>query len=822
MSNPVYGKQLKTSSKVTANSASMLLWSLSIGLILFLLWSAFQVALFNGQLLQFEAPIYWTVAITTLLFILWVAIYFKQMKLETQQDWLKVAVILLPLTYVLSLINAASEYLANNMILIQCIYAMIFVMTMYLLQNNKTNHIIQSSLIGIAYVIVGFGLLNWLGAFSFAGKLVGWFSAGVINGVYNQAIWNDSNGARLASVFQYPNTYAAFLMAFLFISIFSMIRSKRIFTQLLHGFMLVPIILSLLLTLSRTGLVMLPIVFVILLLLLKPTKQILWFIYCAVSAIGTLLVLNPINTAGIELQKQFTGSLAAKSWAILIGASLVVALLCWAIQRLVAPMLEAKLQSWSARKASSVWIPLGSVVLTVVIAVLLLGTGVRNILPDSISTRLENINFQQHSVLERITFYKDATKLFADYPVIGAGGGAWTALYEKYQNNPYVSAQAHNFFMQYLVEVGLVGFLVFMAFILYVFYQYVRSYVRRNEEDRESHFVFFILSMSILVLSLLDFNMSYVFIGMLVFLGLGGMSAAIEPQPTRRLKMGEAAARGVYSIIAGIAIIVLLIVSVRFLQANHYAIEGNELARSSQDFRQIKAPLDKDLSIRSTHPDSLMLLASLYQQGYTQTKDEQFYTEAVQLLQRGLEAEPYNKGMVKQLIGIYELKGENDQAYALRKEYANNYIWDMDWYEQLISRSFDLGYQALGQGDTTKKNAYFTSGIEAYQHVVDGVEHLKTLPKGQLQGQPFQVTPTMILNAGKMKYMSNDLPGATAVLKTGIAEDLTDATNREIARWYLASLKREFKMDEALYNKLIAISSSEADEIKRIAELTFN
>lgn len=821
MSNPVYGIQMKTSSKASANSTSILLWSLSIGLILFLLWSAFQVALFNGQLLQFEAPIYWAVAITTLLFILWVAIYFKQMKLETKQDWLKVAVILLPLTYVLSLINAASEYLAINMILIQCIYAMIFVMTMYLLQNNKINHIIQSSLIGIAYVIVGFGLLNWLGAFSFAGKLVGWFSAGVINGVYNQAIWNDANGARLASVFQYPNTYAAFLMAFLFISIFSMIRSKRIVTQLLHGFMLVPIILSLLLTLSRTGLVMLPIVFVILLLLLKPAKQILWFIYCAVSAIGTLFVLNPINTAGLELQKQFTGSLAAKSWAILIGASLVVALLFWAIQRFVAPRLEAKLQSWSARKASSVWIPLGSVVLTVVIAVLLLGTGVRNILPDSISTRLGNINFQQHSVLERITFYKDATKLFADYPVIGAGGGAWTALYEKYQNNPYVSAQAHNFFMQYLVEVGLVGFLLFMAFILFIFYQYICAYVRRNEEERESHFVYFILSMSILVLSILDFNMSYVFIGILVFLGLGGMTATMDPKPILRLKLSDSSARGIYSVLVGLAAVVLLIVSVRFLQANHYALEAKEVAQTSQSFEEIKAPLDKALSIRGTHSDSLLILSSLYQQAYQQTQSEQFYTAAVNLLQKGIRSEPYNKSMVKQMIQLYDLKSESAQAFALQQKSASNYNWDMEWYENLISRSFDLGYEALSQNETQQKESYFTSGLDAYHHVVAGIEHLKTLPEGQLQGKPFELTPTMILNAGKMKYMLNDFGGASTLLKTGIVEELSDVIHREIARWYLAALAKDGQQDQTVYDKLIAIDPNEAEEIKKLSQLNF-
>ncbi|PAD30612.1 polymerase [Paenibacillus sp. 7523-1] len=821
MSNPVYGKQNKTSSKESIDSPLSLLRLLTIGLSLLLLWSTFQVALFNGQLLQFEGPIYWAVAITAVLFIIWTAVYCKRIELKTQQDWLKFAVILLPLTYLVSLISAASDYLAVNMVLVQCIYAMIFIMAMYMLKNHKINHIIQSSLIGIAYIIVGFGLLNWFGAFSFAGKLVGWFSSGIVNGVYNQAIWNDANGPRLASVFQYPNTYAAFLMAFLFISIFSLIRTKKVYMQLVHGFMLVPILLSLLLTLSRTGLVMMPIVFVIILLLLKPAKQILWFIYLAISGIGTIAILNPVSTAGLELQQQFSTGLATKGWIYLIAASLVVAFIIWLIQRWLATKMEMKLQTWGKRKGSSLWIPLGSALLAIIAAVLLLGTSVRNILPDSISTRLENINFQQHSVLERLTFYKDAAKVIADYPLIGAGGGAWTALYEKYQNNPYVSAQAHNFFMQYLVEVGFIGFITFMAFILYIFYQYVRSYLRRDESERESHFIFFILSMTILVLSLLDFNMSYVFIGMLVFIGFGGMAAAIEPRPVKRLKISPSAARGIYTAIAGVLIIVLLIVSVRFLQANQYANTAKEVAQTSQSFEEIKAALDKDLAIRSTHSDSLLTLSALYQQGFEQTQDDQFYIAGLDLLQKGLQAEPYNKSMVKQLIQLYELKGDSEQAYALQKEYATNYIWDMDWYETLISRSFDLGYQALGQGDTAKKESYFTSGLDAFQHVVDGVEHLKTLPEGQLQGQPFELTPTMILNAGKMKYMSNDSAEAVTILKGGIAEDLSDATNREIARWYLAALTKDGQQDQAVYDKLIAVAPNEADEIKQIAELNF-
>lgn len=124
---------------------------------------------------------------------------------------------------------------------------------------------------------------------------------------------------------------------------------------------------------------------------------------------------------------------------ISIRASLVVAYLSWVIQRFVAPWLYAKLENWSSRKRDILLIPLGSVALVAIVAFLLIGTSAKSILPDNMETRLENINFQQHSVLERITFYKDAMKVVKDYPILGAGGGGWSSLYEHYQNNPYTS-----------------------------------------------------------------------------------------------------------------------------------------------------------------------------------------------------------------------------------------------------------------------------------------------------------------------------------------------------------------------------------------------
>ncbi|WP_339318639.1 hypothetical protein [Paenibacillus sp. FSL R10-2734] len=55
-----------------------------------------------------------------------------------------------------------------------------------------------------------------------------------------------------------------------------------------------------------------------------------------------------------------------------------------------------------------------------------------DIFPDIIQTRVENIYFKQHSLLERITFYKDAMKVVKDNPILGAGVGGWASLNEKY------------------------------------------------------------------------------------------------------------------------------------------------------------------------------------------------------------------------------------------------------------------------------------------------------------------------------------------------------------------------------------------------------
>lgn len=813
MSNPVYGKQAKTSTRDDKRPA--MFWVLIVGMILFLAWAPFQAALFNGQMLDFEKPLYWAVIIASILLILGIVTYYKKFKLEEQRDWLAVLVLLLPLTYVISLTSAASHYLAMNMVVVQCIYAALFIISIYLLQDRLGNKIIHNLIMTVAYVIVGFGFINWFGQWVLAGKLVGWLSQYVYHDRYTNATMTDTNGLRLTSVFQYANTYAAFLMAFLFAAVFCLMKSKSWYGKAAHAFMLVPILVSLFLTLSRGGLVMLPVVFVLLLLFFKPARQILWILHCAIAGVVSLAILSPITNWGLQLNQTYNGTEAAKGWGLLISASLVTAVVLWLIQAFLGSRLEKGLQGLASRKLSNLWLPVGSVVVIGVVAFLLIGTGLRSFLPANVETRLENINFQQHSVLERITFYRDASKLIADYPLIGAGGGGWATLYGRYQDYGYTSAQAHNFFMQYLVEVGILGFIIFMAFILYIFYKYIKGYIKSDEENRDSHFLYLILAMSILLHSLLDFNMSYVFMGILVFIGLGGMAAAMDAHPVKRLAMKPEGFRPIYSIVIGVLSIVLLFVGLRFVQASNAAWEAKAL-ESSNSFEQRQAAYNKDLNLRPTHIDSIVGLSSMYYQVYKQTKREEFYTGGMTIVDLGLQAEPYNRNMLFIKMRLEQAKGNNDKAFAILENNRANFTWDLDWYNLLITQAFEFGNKARLAKDTAKEQKYFQAGLAAYQQVLDGVAHIKTIPPEIQLTRTFEVTPSIALSAGKIEFMSGKSAEAASILKNGLKDDLSDATNREVTRYYIAALQKQGQDDKALYDKLIQADPKEKELINEL------
>lgn len=789
----------------------------------FLLWAPFQRGLFNGDGEHFERSMQQGFIWAGLIGILLAVHLFKNWKLERQADALSVYIWLIPGAYLLSLTSAASAHFAWGLVYISVMYALFFIAGLYLTREKLGAAILSNGFMTTAYIVVIFGLLNWLGQKESIYAVLDWLIAnmGDMN-YYHHATLSDSNGLRLTSVFQYANTYAAFLIAVLLCGLFIVVSSKKWTGILVHSLFLVPVVISFFLTLSRGGLVILPVVLVTVLFFLKPARQLMLILYTIVSFGLSVIILSKVTNAGIELDKGYVEGLSSSAWLSVILVSLVNAAIIAVLQKFVMPMLEAKLAKRSSGRWSYAMVPGASIVLGAVGAFLLLGNiGFTSLLPDNVRTRIENINFQQHSVLERGTFYKDAIKMFSDHPLTGAGGRAWASLNGKYQSNPYSSQEAHNFFLQYLGEVGLVGTFILVVLLGWVLYLYVRNYRKQSEETRDERFIFFIIALALLVHSAIDFDLSYAYLGILVFLSLGAMIS----NDSSALSSKISAFKLNWSYASATAIIVLIFFfnSVQLLSANSAYYKSDELLRTSDNMAEILTPLNKALETSPHHPIYLVRKIDIMTQAFAQTKDEGYFNEAMALIKQGLEKNPYNRGLIEREYLLYSRNEQKDKALMVINRELPNFAWDITMYERKISLNVELGETARQENNLERRNQYWDAARAVYKNVQERAKLLEALPEAQAQGRVFGLTANIGATLGQMEYISGNYADAETLLRAALVpDDLQSTSNMQYARYYMASLYKQGKSDQALLDTMTAVNPAAPELIEDLVNASFN
>lgn len=824
MSKPVYGK--KAASKPLQESqdtSSMLYWLALFFTIFFLFFSAFQTALFNGEsnaayvVNSFEQPIFSALLWSSVILLFMAIFLFSKWQLKRHTDLLSILVWLIPLIYLLSSFTAASGHLASKMVLLQVMYATFFILGAYLTRNELGNSLLVHSIMACGYVVVIFGILSLLGvAYS------------------RDAVMLTDQGLRMTSVFQYANAYAALLMALLFATVYLLIHSRSWLLTSVYSIMLVPIWLSFFLTLSRGGLVLMPIILLLLLPFLNLKKQLLFLLYLVLPAIAALAITDPMDALGNELVQRVLNTLTPdgkvsliswldpkvlEGWTYLLVATIGLAAIVTVLHQLLGRRLLDKSVPWLSFRFSAFVLPAAAIVIGMLGVSLLLGDSpVKNVLPDTVKERIDKINFEQHSVLERATFYKDSFKLIGDYPVLGAGGGGWAALYEKYQNNPYTSRQAHNFFLQFWIEVGTVGIVILAAFLIYVFYRYIRAYVQGDESLRTSKFVFYIVAISLLVHSTIDFEMSYAFISALVYLCLGGMAAAPSPKE-QELSISKrpfvAKYRFVFPVLIGLIAVASFVSAATKFGANRSFALSLQQAGEQKSLPDIMTPLNEALKRQPHHPDYVATKVGFLTQVYSQSRDEQYYNEAVALLETAQKEETNNKVLFGQQLQLYNMKPDLEAAANLAEIGLQKFHWDNALYEQAANLNLSLYMQKQASNATAAK-VHAERIVAAYEVAKQKVAHLATLPAGQMQGAAFAVTRNIALPAAQIYLAQGNAASAEEASASWISGNIDEPQTQQAIRYYLAAIMKQGRHDQPLYDKLIAKNANEKAEIDRL------
>lgn len=297
-------------------------------------------------------------------------------------------------------------------------------------------------------------------------------------------------------------------------------------------------------------------------------------------------------------------------------------------------------------------------------------------IPDFIANRLSDINLETQSASYRITFAKDGMEIIKGNVLIGAGGGGWKNLYHRYQSMPYDSTETHNFFIQYTIEVGLVGLLALVALIIQLFIGFAKN-IRRK-----SNYLYVYLAVLLVFLhSTIDFNLSLVAVSYILWLLIGIINTDSNIKQITLLKN-----KWLHMIPVAFSIVILVSSS-----SIAYAIRlGNKAAiiRNSDLDRSIRL-YENAMKYDRFNSDYRADYAQIMNNKFKETRDTKYYNSMLKQIANIKKYEPYNYKYMPVLVNLLISNGMLDEAVAMADDKLKN--------EPMVGQSYainiDLNYE---------------------------------------------------------------------------------------------------------------------------------
>ena len=814
---------------------SIVYWCVIGFALMFLLIAPFQTALFYGFKAQYERPVYSALLWASIALMLLAVFLFSRWKLREIRDGYALAIWALPLSYLLSMFTAASDFNARNLFLLHVMYAVFFLIGLYFARSKTGSVLLQQGIVVSAYAVVIYCYLNMFG-----------------NTYFLDAVMREGeNSVRLTSVFQYANAYAGFLIIPILCGLYLIVSSRKWYVTAVHSLMVVPVLLSFFLTLSRGGLLMLPLILLAFLPFLSFARQMLFFLYLIIGSAASFLIADKTRSVTLEVLEIMVGRrnqemkvddplslfdpLSLSGWGTLLAASAAAAVVITLFHHFAAPYLEKGLERISKAKLANLYVPILILLASVLGVIAISGnSALVRMLPDAMAERVGNISLRQHSVLERLTMYRDTFKALADYPVFGAGGGAWGQIYPKYANNPYTVNQVHSFLLQYMVEIGIFGLLVLLALLGSILFLFAKRYFAASSDDRERGMIFYAAVIAILLHSLMDFEMSYAFISALVFLSLGGMAAGFDGPFKLRNRSGSETVQAssgktkadsggnwapyLHSAFLGVSAVALFITSAVLLKANRDYYAAHELNRNGRPLQEVMAPLNEAVEAQKGNPYYALTKATFMLSAFDQTQDEQYLKEGEAVLTRIRQSEPYDLDLFNTHYNLLLAGSRWDELVALLDQGVQNYPWMINVYERAAILHFQQGDVARMEEKADIMNHHFDAALRLKDEIAARMKHLETLPKEQNPGLPFYETPSLSLTFGQIYFIRGQMEQAFEQLAKltdpALDNEETGQTYRTGMRWYLAAAKKLNKLDQALYDRFVGQYPDEKEEIE--------
>ncbi|KNZ68197.1 O-antigen polymerase [Thermincola ferriacetica] len=536
--------------------------------------------------------------------------------------------------------------------------------------------------------IILFGLIIYLSGVIVAligiGAYSGWWS-------FKDAVFQ----SRICSTLQYPNALGAYLSSILILGYFLNIQTEKPILKALTSAGNVILLMTFIGTQSRGAMLIFPVAVIIWLLGLKKRyRHQGWF------TVAINLVISLIFSILFFAENQLGAITSVVLLFIGITAGFSAPYLLEKYKERYAGLLQNKKKALQA---------LGLMGVILIAVVLFTQLDARGIFARFTS---EGGISSSRNLIEREYFYKDALKIVSDYPLLGVGGGGWESIYHKYQSYWYLTRHVHNYYLQTIVETGVVG----LAGVLILFAGLAAATYRtiNVKELSEGYYLLFwslvCILLPLLIHNVIDVNMAFGSIA-LTFWTLIAFLRGVSYEFLGFKRPNNMALAKSVTVFLGVGALAVSIISVLVLTGINLDNKATRLV-NKKDFVGAEKQL---IRARSVDPLSAINAAHLAQVNYVLAG-----INGVDLprLQKALtyinEATRLDKGNTELLTIkaniIFDI-GDYEKGLQVLEEAIGLAPWNSELYERIAYFYLEGGKYYLNGGDKQKAEKFFKQVI---------------------------------------------------------------------------------------------------------------
>lgn len=459
-------------------------------------------------------------------------------------------------------------------------------------------------------------------------------------------------------------------------------------------------------------------------------------------------------------------------------------------------------------------------------------------LPVALLDRVGTISMEDPSAVSRLIFFRDALEIIRNHPFLGAGGGAWNALYHRYREDVYFTTEVHSAFLQTWVETGTIGFLLFTGFWLTLAYILWRLAANPAGSSYPLLWGSGVAALALVGHSAIDFTFSLPALAILAWSlagitrsgGTGSEHSAGEllPRTGKVLKYRKSSAGSQkpasaispwLQLLAGfILVLALWLPASRFYQAGVLGAEGAR-AINAQRLSDARGLMSRAHQLNPFAGSYLADLAQLEAVLGLSKEDPAALQRAKEFAQRAVRLEPFNPQVRATTSLVYMLIGHPDQAVAEAHALITINPSDVGAYEFFGRTVMAAAKHYLFRQEYPMARTY----LERVAMLPAQVEaRAKEMPVGQsVQRQrKMEMTPALSLSAGQAACLLGEYELAAKFLEVAASQAelaaeaalwlaVTAARNNNQAESekYLAQARTENQAVDAAFKEIMQIPS---------------